>query len=108
MPFSRRGSHISKQKQEPPSLCLLDDRTRTLLVFHPTGEHQWSLEVRGDLYLWDRVLAVYQQWLTLQRPLATAYRIAIDAQGKQTLTLPHSSVPGSVPTWIIPNTLERC
>ena len=99
---------IVKQIQDSPDLCLLDDQTRTLLIFSPNGEHQWSLEVRGEAQLWERVLMVYQQWVLLQRPVATAYRLIVDNQGKQILTIPSSNEHISAPTWVITNTLDGC
>jgi protein-L-isoaspartate(D-aspartate) O-methyltransferase len=96
-----RVASISKTVEEIPQMCLLDTHTHTLLTFRPLETRQWSVEVRGDSHLWERVLSVYHQWLTLQRPSTTAYRLVIDAQGKQMITLPPSSGLVSSHEWVL-------
>lgn len=96
-----RLASISKTVEEAPQMCLLDEQTHTLLVFRSAGEQQWTVEVRGDRHLWEHVLTVYQQWVSLQRPDATAYHLHSDAQGKQTLTLTPLSDQIPLSHWVI-------
>jgi len=96
-----RLASISRTVEEAPQMCLLDGQTYTLLVFRSQGEQQWTVEVRGDRHLWERVLTVYQQWVSLKRPDATAYHLHSDAWGKQTLTLTPPSDQIPLPNWVI-------
>lgn len=92
---------ISKGREDPPRICLLDESTRTLLVFSPLGEKQWQLEIRGNVPVWERALAAYHQWLDLGRPGATAYRLLIDACGRQRLVYAPAHPSSKATTWII-------
>ena len=82
-------------------MCLLDIQTQTLLTFHSQEARHWSVEVRGNPHLWERVCSLYQQWVTLQRPAATAYHLVIDAQGKQSMMLPPSSALFPSFEWVL-------
>jgi protein-L-isoaspartate(D-aspartate) O-methyltransferase len=72
---------------DPLCPCLLDRACDTMLLFRPTGEEEFQVEVRGDPCLWERVLTIYQQWMRLGRPGVQAYRLSIDAEGKQNVLL---------------------
>lgn len=90
---------MSKQAGSPPQICMLDERTDTLLVFALVGGQQWTLDIRGNQHVWERVSTLYQQWVTLGRPVATSYTLHVDADGKQQLVLTPASVGGGTFVW---------
>ncbi len=85
----------------PMCPCLLDLASDTMLLFRPTDEERFQVEVRGDPHLWDRVLAVYQQWLGLGQPDVKAYHLHIDAAGNQVVTLAPSPERRGTPAWVL-------
>lgn len=87
---------------KPMCPCLIDQESETMLLFRPTGETSFQVEVRGEPSLWERVLAVYRQWLQFGQPDITAYTLSINTQGKQTITLSSASDPPlNGPSWIL-------
>lgn len=72
---------------DPMCPCLLDRASESMLLFRPLGDEDFQVETRGDPALWGRVLAVYQQWMRLERPGVQAYRLSIDAEGRQQVQL---------------------
>ncbi|MGB8346820.1 MAG: hypothetical protein WCD86_18170 [Ktedonobacteraceae bacterium] len=72
----------------PPSLCLIDTVTETLLKFCSTEEN-WSVEIRGEVQVWQRLKQIFQHWETLGHPDITAYELEIEETGQQFVCLPH-------------------
>jgi protein-L-isoaspartate O-methyltransferase len=85
----------------PPCPCLIDRATDTMLLLRPTGEEQFQVEIRGDPSLWEQVKATYHQWVACGRPDVTAYRVQIDACGKQQVILPSFSGSTETYTWML-------
>jgi protein-L-isoaspartate(D-aspartate) O-methyltransferase len=81
------GMSFASVYVDPMCPCLLDQGSDTMLLFRPTGEEDFQIEVRGDPCLWERVRAVYQQWIGLGRPGVRAYQLSIDTQGRQKVIL---------------------
>lgn len=81
--------------------CLIDLATETMLLFRPQGDGQWHVEVRGDPYLWERVLSAYRQWVAVGCPDVTAYHLDIDACGIQTVALTSPLCQTSTSTWVL-------
>jgi protein-L-isoaspartate O-methyltransferase len=72
---------------DPLCPCLLDRTWDTMLLFRPTGDEEFQVEVRGDPCLWEHVLAVYQQWIRRERPAVQAYYLSVDREGRQEVLL---------------------
>ena len=88
----------------PMCPCLIDRASDTMLLFRPTDEERFQVEVRGVSALWDRVLAVYRQWMGLGQPGVNAYHLHIDTEGNQVVTLaPSAPSPErrGTPAWIL-------
>lgn len=85
----------------PACPCLIDRTTDTMLLFRPTGEEQFQVEVRGESSLWEQVKATYQQWVAAGQPDVTAYQVQIDADGKQQVILPSFGRATEMTTWVI-------
>ena len=85
----------------PMCPCLIDVAADTMLLFRPTGDGQWQVEVRGDTQLLERVLTAYHQWVKLGRPDVSAYHLHIDSCGRQVVTLTPSFQWSGTPTWVI-------
>ncbi len=85
----------------PACPCLIDLAADTMLLFRPTGDEQWQVEVRGDVCVFEQVLATYRQWVMLGRPDVTAYHLHIDPCGKQMVTVPISSDQAMAPEWVL-------
>ena len=85
----------------PMCPCLIDLASDTMLLFRPTGDEHFQVEVRGDPQVWEQVLIVYQQWVELGQPDVSAYHLHIDPQGKQIVTLTPSSERSGTPSWPI-------
>ncbi|HEY1353500.1 MAG TPA: hypothetical protein VGF67_28150 [Ktedonobacteraceae bacterium] len=81
--------------------CLLDRTSDTMLLFRPRGDEDFQIEVRGDPCLWERVRAVYQQWIRLGRPGVQAYRLSIDARGRQQVMLAPGLAPQATSAWLL-------
>lgn len=85
----------------PMCPCLIDRVSDTMLLFRPTDEERFQIEVRGDLQVWDRVVTVYQQWMGLGQPDVRAYHLSIDTKGNQVVTLAPSPERRGTPAWVI-------
>jgi protein-L-isoaspartate(D-aspartate) O-methyltransferase len=81
--------------------CLMDLASDTMLLFRPTNDEHFQVEVRGDPQMWDRVLAVYRQWVGLGYPDVRAYQLQIDAEGNQVVTLAPSPEQHRTPSWVL-------
>ena len=90
----------------PMCPCLIDRASDTMLLFRPTGEEHFQVEMRGDPHLWERVLTAYQQWVGLGRPDVRAYHLHIDVGGKQVVTLASSPERRETPTWVLSESLK--
>jgi protein-L-isoaspartate(D-aspartate) O-methyltransferase len=85
----------------PMCPCLIDRASDTMLLFRPSREEHFQVEVRGDPHLWEQVAAVYHQWVGLGQPDVGAYHLHIDAGGKQVVTLAPSPGRKSIPSWVL-------
>jgi protein-L-isoaspartate(D-aspartate) O-methyltransferase len=85
----------------PMCPCLMDLASDTMLLFRPTDEERFQVEVRGDPHLWEQVLAVYQQWMKLGQPEVKAYELHIDAEGNQVVTLAPSAGRRATRSWVL-------
>ena len=85
----------------PMCPCLLDLASETMLLFRPTGDEQFQIEVRGDPQVWERVLAVYQQWMECGKPEVSAYQLQTEAGGRQIITLTSASLPSGTLSWVL-------
>lgn len=92
---------MSKQRGDPPQICLLDEQTQTLLAFAAAEKQQWDLEIRGQIQIWERIVTAYQQWRMCGQPAATAFQWLVDDIGTQQLTLPPATARGEVLSWLL-------
>ena len=85
----------------PPCPCLVDRATDTMVLFRPSGEKQFQVEVRSNPVVWEQVKATYQQWATSGKPDVTAYQFHVDENGNQQVVLPISGRATKPSTWTI-------
>jgi hypothetical protein len=87
---------------DPMYPCLIDVASDTMLVFRP-GERQgqWLVEIKGQEQLWNRVAQAYRVRVETGGANIDAYRLEIDAIGKQRVLL--ASIVGEHErTWMLP------
>ena len=86
---------------DPMCPCLIDRASDTMLLFRPTDNERFQVEVRGDPQIWEKVLIVYRQWVEYGQPDVSAYHLHINTQGKQTVTLPFSPEQPGTFSWTL-------
>jgi protein-L-isoaspartate(D-aspartate) O-methyltransferase len=87
---------------DPMCPCLIDVASDTMLVFRPVERQgEWLVEIKGQKQLWNKVTQAYSWWVDTGRADIDAYRLEIDASGKQCVMLA-SKVGGHERTWILP------
>lgn len=92
---------IASVSADSTCFCFVDQASETSLVFRPSDGEFFRVEVRGDASVWDRIQAVYQQWMGLGRPDVTAYYLHIDSSGNQVVTLAPSPERRGIPAWVL-------
>jgi protein-L-isoaspartate(D-aspartate) O-methyltransferase len=94
--------YFTSVQVDPMCPCLIDVASDTMLVFRP-GERQgeWFIEIKGHEQLWNKVVQAYSCWVDTGGADLDAYRLEIDASGKQRVML--SSKDGEHKrTWMLP------
>ena len=82
--------------------CLIDVASDTMLVFCPRERQgEWLVEIKGQEQLWNKVAQAYRGWVETGRADIDAYRLEIDASGKQCVMLA-SKDGGHKRTWMLP------
>ncbi len=85
----------------PMCPCLMDLASDTMLLFRPTDEERFQVEVRGDPRLWEQVLELYQQWMKGGQPEVKAYDLHIDAEGNQVVRLTPAAGRRATLSWVL-------
>ena len=87
---------------DPMCPCLIDTASDTMLVFRPRERQgEWLVEIKGQEQLWDKVMQAYRWWIETGGADIDAYRLEIDASGKQRVMLA-SKDGGHERTWMLP------
>jgi protein-L-isoaspartate(D-aspartate) O-methyltransferase len=95
-------SSIQKQASDPPTLCLIDEQSQTMVMFcPPEQDSDRVIEIKGEPQTWEKLYRAYQYWIDLERPTISDYVIDIDESGKQSVTLTPSRAGAHPPTWIL-------
>jgi protein-L-isoaspartate O-methyltransferase len=86
---------------DPMCPCLIDTASDSMLVFRPRERQgEWFVEIKGQEQLWYKVKQVYGWWVDIGGADIEAYRLEIDASGKQSVVLA-SKNGGYERTWIL-------
>ena len=94
--------YFTSVEVDPMCPCLIDVASDTMLVFRPLErEGEWLVEIKGQEQLWNRVAQTYSWWVDTGRADIDAYRLEIDASGKQCVMLA-SKDGGNERTWMLP------
>jgi protein-L-isoaspartate O-methyltransferase len=80
--------YFTSVQVDPMCPCLIDVASDTMLVFRPMERQgQWLVEIKGQERLWKRVAQAYRGWVETGGTDLDAYRLEIDAFGKQRVML---------------------
>ncbi len=94
--------YFTSVQVDPMCPCLIDTTSDTMLVFRPAErQDEWLVEIKGQEQLWKRVAQVYGWWVDTGGADLDAYRLEIDALGKQRVMLA-SKDGGYERTWMLP------
>ena len=94
--------YFTSVQVDPMCPCLIDTASDTMLVFRPTDRHgEWLVEIKGQEQLWERVAQAYRGWVDTGGADIDAYRLEIDASGKQRVMLARKD-GGPEGTWMLP------
>jgi protein-L-isoaspartate(D-aspartate) O-methyltransferase len=86
--FSFPEMYFTSVHVDPMCPCLIDTGSDTMLVFRPMERQgEWLVEIKGQEQLWNRVAQAYQWWVDAGGADIDAYRLEIDAFGKQRVML---------------------
>lgn len=87
---------------DPMCPCLIDVASDTMLVFRPVERQgEWLVEIKGQEQLWNKVTQAYRGWVDTGRADLDAYRLEIDASGKQRVMFATKD-GGHERTWMLP------
>ncbi len=94
--------YFSSVQVDPMCPCLVDVASDTMLVFRPKERQgEWLVEIKGHEQLWNKVEQAYRGWVDTGGADLDAYRLEIDASGKQRVMLA-SKDEGYERTWMLP------
>jgi len=94
--------YFTSVEVDPMCPCLIDTASDTMLVFRPAERQgEWLVEIKGQEQVWNRVAQAYRRWVDTGGADIDAYRLEIDASGKQCVMLA-SKDGGNERTWMLP------
>jgi protein-L-isoaspartate O-methyltransferase len=100
--LSFREMYFTSVHVDPMCPCLIDVASDTMLVFRPVERHgEWLVEIKGQEQLWNRVAQAYSWWVETGGANIDAYRLEIDASGKQCVMFARKD-GGNKRTWMLP------
>ena len=87
---------------DPMCPCLIDTASDTMLVFRPEERQgEWIVEIKGQEQPWGKVMQAYSCWIETKGADINAYRLVIDASGKQRVMLTSKDAEYER-TWMLP------